>query len=88
MERRLARWLLITHDHAKADSFPMTHEFISNLLGVRRVDVTKSARILQREGLIRYKRGAITVIDREGLEGASCNCYRIVRDEIDRLHGE
>jgi CRP-like cAMP-binding protein len=85
---RLARWLLITHDHAKADTFPMTHEFISNLLGVRRVDVTKSASTLQREGLINYKRGAITVIDREGLEEASCNCYRIVRDEIDRLHGD
>lgn len=85
---RLARWFLITHDHAKADTFPMTHEFISHLLGVRRVDVTKSARILQQEGLIKYKRGAITVIDREGLEDASCNCYRIVREEIDRLHGD
>lgn len=85
---RLARWLLITQDHAKADTFPMTHEFISNLLGVRRVDVTKSASILQRERLIEYKRGTVTVISREGLEEAACNCYRIVREEIDRLHSK
>jgi CRP-like cAMP-binding protein len=85
--QRFARWLLITHDHAKSDTFPMTHEFISHLLGVRRVDVTQSARILQRKGLINYKRGNITVIDRQGLEDTSCNCYRIVRDEIERFHG-
>jgi CRP-like cAMP-binding protein len=87
LRERLARWLLITHDHAKSDTFPMTHEFMSNLLGVRRVDVTKAANALQKAGLVSYHRGQMTVIDRQEMEAASCNCYRIVRDEIDRLHG-
>lgn len=86
LRKRLARWLLITHDHAKSDTFPMTHEFMSHLLGARRVDVTKAANALQKAELISYNRGQITVSDRTELEAASCDCYRIVRDEIDRLH--
>jgi CRP-like cAMP-binding protein len=88
LRERLARWLLITHDHAKSDTFPMTHEFMSHLLGARRVDVTKSATALQKAKLVSYHRGKVTVVDRQGLEEASCNCYRIVRDEIARLHTE
>lgn len=86
LQERLARWLLITHDHAKSDTFPMTHEFMSHLLGARRVDVTKAANALQKAEIVSYNRGQITVSDRKELEAASCNCYRIVRDEIDRLH--
>lgn len=86
LRERLARWLLITQDHARSDTFPMTHEFLSHLLGGRRVDVTKAANALQKRGLVRYQRGSMTVIDREELENASCQCYKIVRDEIDRLH--
>jgi CRP-like cAMP-binding protein len=88
MEQRLARWLLITRDHAKADTFPMTHEFLSNLLGTRRSDVTKAAGTLQKVGLISYRRGRLTVTDHQGLEAASCSCYRIVRGEIDRFYGD
>lgn len=88
LRERLARWLLITHDHAKSDTFPMTHEFMSHLLGARRVDVTKSANALQKADLVSYHRGQVTVVDRQGLEEASCNCYRIVREEIDRLHAD
>lgn len=85
LRQRLARWLLITHDHAKLDSFPMTHEFLSGMLGSRRTDVTKAANALQKQGLVSYHRGKITVINRKGLELASCQCYEIVRGEIDRL---
>lgn len=88
LEQRLARWLLITHDHAKSDTFPMTHQFMATLLGARRVDVTMAAKALLKAGLISYHRGRMTVINRQGLEDASCDCYRIVRDEIDRLHGD
>jgi len=88
LEQRLARWLLITHDHAKSDTFPMTHQFMATLLGARRVDVTMAAKALLKVGLISYHRGRMTVINRQGLEDASCDCYRIVRDEIDRLHGD
>ena len=62
LKERLARWLLITQDHAKSDTFPMTHEFMSNLLGARRVDVTKTAHALQKEGLVSYHRGQVTLL--------------------------
>lgn len=83
VESRLARWLLMTHDRVKSDRFYMTHEFLGHMLGVRRVGVTKAAQALQQQGLIRYSRGNIEVLDRKGLESAACACYGIVRDMHD-----
>ncbi|MBD2100577.1 helix-turn-helix domain-containing protein [Leptolyngbya sp. FACHB-261] len=87
IERRLARWLLMTQDHAQADVFPLTQEFISHMLGVRRAGVTVAAGGLQRAGLIRYSRGKITVLNRDSLQDASCECYRVVKTEFERLFG-
>jgi len=85
VEERLARWLLMCHDRCVYDDLPLTHEFLSLMLGVRRAGVTTAAIALQTEGFISYSRGHIKVIDRQGLEGFACECYLIVKAEFDRI---
>lgn len=85
VEERLPRWLLMTHDRVHRNEFTLTQEFVAQMLGVRRATVNEAARELQERGLIEYSRGRMSIIDREGLEGASCECYRRVNDEFDRL---
>jgi CRP-like cAMP-binding protein len=87
LEQRLARWLLMAHDRMTGDDVPLTQEFLSMMLGVRRPSVTIAAGILQKGGLIRYVNGVITVTDRHGLEAASCECYQSVRRWADSLFG-
>ncbi len=84
---RLARWLLMSQDRAGDDSFYLTQEFLAYMLGVRRVGISGAASALQRQGLIRYHRGKVTVLNRAGLEAAACSCYAIDRASYDRLLG-
>lgn len=80
---RLARWLLMTNDRLGVAEFPLTQEFLSHMLGVRREGVSKAAGALQAAKLIRYSRGMITLLDRRGLEAKSCDCYTIIKAESD-----
>jgi CRP-like cAMP-binding protein len=86
-EARCARWLLQTHDRVRGDEFPLTHDFLGLMLGLRRATVTDTASALQQRKLIRYHRGLITVVNRKGLEAAACECYRLINDEFARLLG-
>jgi len=87
LEQRCARWLLSAHDRAEGDTFPMTHEFMSMMLGVRRAGVTIAAQGLQSRALITYHHGTMTILDREGLQATSCECYCAIQDEFSRLLG-
>ena len=86
IEQRLARWLLLAHDRVGRDEFPLTQEFAAMMLGAARPTVTIVAGTLQRAGLITYRRGRITIVDRDRLESASCECYeattRLLRSVI------
>ncbi|GGC69530.1 Crp/Fnr family transcriptional regulator [Siccirubricoccus deserti] len=85
IEQRCARWLLMTHDQVnRAPRFPLTQSFLSQMLGVRRASVSVAASTLQREGILRYARGIVTIPDRDALEAAACPCYGIIRAEFVR----
>lgn len=84
-DERCARWLLQTRDRVDADEFPLTHEFLGQMLGVRRATVTLAAGALQKAGFIEYRRGVVNVLDAEGLASVSCECYRKINDEYNRL---
>jgi CRP-like cAMP-binding protein len=86
IDRRLARWLLMYHDRLGRDEFFITHEFMANMLGIRRAGVSEVAKQLQQAGLIDYDRGHFRILDRAGLEAQVCECYRAVKEEFDRLY--
>ena len=87
VEQQLGRWLLLSHDRLSNDTLVMTHDLISNMLGVRREGVTMAARKLAARKLIKNVRGSITILDRQGLEQAACECYEVVNNEYNRLLG-
>jgi CRP-like cAMP-binding protein len=88
IEQRCCRWLLLTHDRVETDEFSLTHEFLSQMLGVRRAGVSEVAARLQNAGFISYRHGKISILDRAGLEATSCECYELIKAEFDRLIGD
>lgn len=82
VEERLARWLLMSQDRVESSSFPLTQQFLAHMLGTRRASVTIAAGILQKAGLITYKRGDVKIVDRDGLKGAACECYSHLNRQI------
>lgn len=88
LEKRFARWILEAQDRIDRSQVNLTHEFIAEMLGVRRAGVTQAAQKFQEQGLIQYSRGKIKILDQPGLEAAACECFFVVRDEYDRLLGE
>lgn len=84
VDARCARWILTTHDRVDGDEFPLTQEFLARMLGVRRPSVSAAASALQRDGLIRYRRGTMAVTDRGGLLRHACSCYSVIRREVER----
>jgi CRP-like cAMP-binding protein len=88
IHQRCCRWLLMTQDRAHSNVFPMTHELLAELLGVRRSSVSEVLQQIQKEELIRYSRGKFTILDREGLKAGCCECYRRINEEFTRLFGE
>jgi CRP-like cAMP-binding protein len=88
LDARMARWLLMTQDRAHKATFRLTHEFLAYMLGVRRAGITEAAGRLQAQGLIRYARGELTVLDRAGLEAVSCACYRASRGTYEEYFGK
>ncbi len=87
LEQRLPRWLLEAQDRIDSDDLKLTQEFLGHMLGVRRAGVTQAAQKLQDRGLIRYHRGHVQILDQQGLEASSCECFRTLREEYDRLLG-
>jgi CRP-like cAMP-binding protein len=87
-EARLARWLLMTRDRVGSDEFPLTHEFLAHMLGLRREGITEAASALKRRKLIGYNRGQIQILDAKGLKASSCSCYQIVRTVYERTQTE
>jgi len=87
IDQQLCRWLLLSHDRLHSDKLVMTHDLISNMLGVRREGITLAAQKLAARRLISNRRGTMTVIDRDGLEAAACECYEVVKTEYDRILG-
>lgn len=85
IEQRCSRWILLTHDRVPGDEFSLTQEFLGQMLGVRRASVNWVAQTLQQAGLISYVRGNVTILDREGLEKAACECYQVIRREFDKI---
>jgi CRP-like cAMP-binding protein len=84
VEERCARWLLMTHDRVEADTFPMTHEFLADMLGVRRPSVSIAMSILSKAGYMRYRRGKVEILDRDGLEDATCECYAVLSHQFQK----
>ena len=87
-EERLARWLLMSQDRIRKDTLPLTQEFLSQMLGARRASVSVAAAILQRAGLIQYSRGHVSILNRAALEDACCECYKVIRQQLEKWRKE
>ena len=85
LDQRCCRWLLIAHDHALSDEFPLTHEYLAMMLGYQRAGVSIAMASLVKAGLIEHKRGKVIISNRPGLEAAACECYREMQDELDEF---